>query len=78
MNLLKHIDRQFHTTKSQLIHKDAYVWYKPVDYLGGEVLMQYAPWLIENAKKATCDGVYCGRPYLFPVLPHVDARYIKK
>ncbi|KAI8773749.1 endoplasmic reticulum metallopeptidase 1 [Biomphalaria glabrata] len=71
---LLHIDRQFHTTKSQLIHKDAYVWYKPVDYLGGEVLMQYAPWLIENAKKATCDGVYCGRPYLFPVLPHVDAR----
>ncbi|KAH9523534.1 Endoplasmic reticulum metallopeptidase 1 [Bulinus truncatus] len=72
--MLVHFDRKFHTFTGDVIHKDAYIWYKPVDYLGGKVLVQYVPWLLERAQRATCDGVYCGRPYLHPVLPHVDAR----
>ncbi|CAG5124823.1 unnamed protein product, partial [Candidula unifasciata] len=69
-----HFDRRFHSHQGQVEKKDAYIWYKPIDYIGGRMMETYTPQVFARAKKASCDGVYCGRPYLYPILAQVDAR----
>ncbi|XP_035827663.1 endoplasmic reticulum metallopeptidase 1 [Aplysia californica] len=69
-----HYDRKFHSYEGGVVQTDANVWYKPLDFHGGRLLEIYSPSIFSNAKKASCDGVYCGRPYLYPFLPLVNPR----
>ncbi|CAL1526912.1 unnamed protein product, partial [Lymnaea stagnalis] len=62
--MLVHFDRRFHGVSGKVTYTDSSIWYKPMDFLGAQMMEQNAPWLLAKAKKATCDGVYCGRPYL--------------
>ncbi|BFZ17005.1 hypothetical protein BsWGS_20044 [Bradybaena similaris] len=69
-----HFDRRFYSHEGLLVKQDASIWYKPIDYNGGNLMEIYAPEVFARGRRATCDGVYCGRPYLYPILSQVDAR----
>ncbi|GFR83105.1 endoplasmic reticulum metallopeptidase 1-like [Elysia marginata] len=72
--MLVHFDRRFHSESGQVRKMDAGIWYMPVDRHSTKHLMDYAPSVVYHARQATCDGVYCGRPYLYPMLNLVDTR----
>ncbi|XP_046366500.2 endoplasmic reticulum metallopeptidase 1-like [Haliotis rufescens] len=68
-----HIDRQFHDQSMSVIRRDSSLWYIPFDYKGPRLLQKEVPELFAEAKPVLCEGAYCGRPYLYPVLPLFDA-----
>lgn len=72
--LVVHFDRKFHTESGQVYKSDSGIWYMPVDRHNTKHLSDYAPNVIYHARQASCDGVYCGRPYLYPMLNLVDTQ----
>ncbi|BFZ17006.1 hypothetical protein BsWGS_20045 [Bradybaena similaris] len=68
-----HFDRTFYSHQGLVEMKDANIWYKPIDYDGERTMEIYAPEVFARGRRITCNGVYCGRPYLYPILPQVDA-----
>lgn len=73
---LQHYDRNFHSHSGNVIKRDSGIWYMPVDTNGDKMMELYDPEFMSQARRATCDGVYCGRPYLYPFLKEVDAKYV--
>ena len=50
-----------------MIKSDSGMWFIPFDPVGSEALIPQISEL-DGAKPHNCDGVYCGLPYMFPML----------
>lgn len=72
--LAVHSDRQVHSATGEVTKREASIWLKPLDHHGLGLMLKEAPELFVNARSVDCDGVYCGRPYFYPILSRVDAK----
>ncbi|KAK7484073.1 hypothetical protein BaRGS_00024685 [Batillaria attramentaria] len=69
-----HADRQFHSKSGEVIKRESSLWLKPFDHKGYSQLEKELPDVFAQAQPGTCEGTYCGRPYLYPMLSRLDAR----
>ena len=73
---LQHADRQFHSPTGEVTKRESSIWLKPFDHVGVSLMQKEVPDLFVDAKSVVCEGNYCGRPYLYPILSLLDARWV--
>ncbi|XP_076462443.1 endoplasmic reticulum metallopeptidase 1-like [Babylonia areolata] len=72
--LFAHVDRQVHSPSGQVLKRDSSIWVSPSDHLGMSLIRKQPGDLFRSMEAVDCEGTYCGRPYLYPVLSLFDAR----
>ena len=54
--------------------RDSALWVMSFDHTGLTLLEREAGDLFRDAVQVSCEGTYCGRPHLYPLLSRLDPR----
>ncbi|KAK3090660.1 hypothetical protein FSP39_013471 [Pinctada imbricata] len=69
--IIVHTDRNFFNIEGNVRYEDSGIWYLPFDITHKRLMS--SPF-IEKSNFATCNGPYCGLPYLIPVAHLINPR----